>query len=684
MPDDFSMRIISTRNLIVFAAVLVSFALAIAGLKQLYSRGSGYGLPYHAQFSPELEDRWSALGGTWEIADGSIRSESNDRGPKLITGSQHWKNYVVEADMKLLGKGSMGILARVNGADIGEDSFQGYFAAVRAVDNSLILGAYDFAYHEAAKALITEPVRPFRWYHVTLKVEGCRISASARSDGMPTIETAALNDPDCFRSGRIGLRSNGTGAEWRNITVLPIDSAGKVAKRDSAADTRLPTGPAAQLLLPLENRPTNVPAQSIASLLYFSPLGSPPVSIRGSVVLTRPSLYVEDSTGGVEVQLNSAMPLKIGDEVEVTGKVSLDQYSQVIRKANVRLSREAVPLSPIVLTSTQAASGTYDGRFVQVEGRLRSMSPGKNGSVTIDLDAGTQSFHAILPVGRTLSHAKNLAVESRLRLRGVAVAGPKFNITGDPFVILVRSAEDLELLAGPPFWRPSTVISAVLAGFGLIFTFNHLYLRAKQWRLRAVADERERLAHEIHDTLAQSFAGIGFQLQAIRNSVRAEEGALASQVDLAMQMARTSHEEARRSIASLRPESLGARGLLHALRECAERMVQNGNVTVETFGEDGGRAVPARIKDTLYRIGQEAIANAIRHADPRTIRIRLQRTRRTVCLSIEDDGEGFVANSGRAGFGLLGMRKRAEDISATLMVKSKPGSGTRVEVKAEV
>jgi signal transduction histidine kinase len=248
----------------------------------------------------------------------------------------------------------------------------------------------------------------------------------------------------------------------------------------------------------------------------------------------------------------------------------------------------------------------------------------------------------------------------------------------------VRSAEDVDIVAGPPWWRPSTLIFASLVAFVLIFLMNYLYLLAKHWRLRAVADERERLAHEIHDTLAQSFAGIGFQLQAIRNSVPRGAVALENQVDLAMSMARTSHEEARRSIASLRPESLAQIGLLPALRECAERLVRNGKLMVETYGEDAGRTVPPRIKDAFYLIGQEAIANSIRHAHPGTIRITLRRLRASICLSIEDDGEGFIADSDHAGFGLLGMRKRAESISATLLVRSTPGAGTRVEVKVAV
>lgn len=687
----------SQRKLVISAMALSILTVGIIGGRRLYINSPGYGLPYYARFTPDEEDRWTALGGVWEVVEGAMRNDANDRGAKLLTGSRNWKDYIVEADVQLLGEGSVGVLARVSEAEMGENSFKGYFLGVRTVDNSLVLGAFDFAYHEAARVVLPDQVRPFRWYHVKLKVDGCQITAYASAEGMGEIKTAPLNDPDCFRSGAIALRSNGTGGIWRNVRVAPVDS---VAAAAGAAQTIPPPAaatfqralPQAAALRgrtqPAGDRTPSAPVHTIRSLLYLPPFGSPLASVRGSVVLIRPAVYVQDSTGGVEIQSDNASKnatgLKIGDEVEVTGEVTLDKFSPVIRKARFRLLRESVPVSPAVIAANQIAEGLYDSRFVQVEGYLRTISEGKDDALTLDLDAGTQSFRAILPPGRSRSLLQRLAQESRLRLRGVSVVDARFNKEADPFVILVRSAEDVEVMAGPPWWRPSTLILASLAGLTLIFIFNHLYLLAKHWRLRAVAEERERLANEIHDTLAQSFAGIGFQLQAIRNSVPHGAELLESQVDLAISMARTSHGEARRSIASLRPKSLGPTCLLLALRECAERMVKNGNVTVEADGADGGRTVPPRIKDTLYLIGQEAIANSIRHAAPGAIRIRLQRSRESICLSVEDDGQGFIADSHYTGFGILGMRKRAESISATLTVKSAPESGTRVEVKAPI
>jgi signal transduction histidine kinase len=676
------------RKLAVSISALLLTVTAIFGGIHLYVNSPGYGLPYRASFTSNDISRWSALGGTWEIAGGAMRNDSNDRGAKLLTGSSSWKDYLVEGDLQLLGTGSVGLLARISDAEVGENSFKGYFAGVRTVDNSLVLGSYDFAYHEMNKIVLPDRVRPFRWYHLKLRVDGCQIVAAVSADNMPEVRTAPASDPDCFPSGSVGLRSNGTGGIWKNFSVVPaasstvVAASSKPAAPASDAATASPAprtrrgGRAAQVF--------STPAQSIASLLFMPQVGSPVTSIRGSVVLIRPALYVQDSNGGVEVQSDGSTPLKIGDEVEVTGEVDLEKFAPVIRKAQIRRLREATPISPLVFTANQLAEGYYDGRFVQAEGNLRTMTTEPDGSISLDLDAGSQSFHAIFPPGRSRSLLDTLEPESRLRLKGVCVMDARFNKASDPFVLLMRSPEDVDIVAGAPWWRPSTLILASLVLLGLIFTLNHLYLLAKHWRLRAVADERERLAHEIHDTLAQSFAGIGFQLQAIRNSLPRDAATLEGQVDLAISMARNSHVEARRSIANLRPESLGSVGLLPALRECAERMVKNGQVKIETHSDDGGWTIPLRIKDTLYRIGQEAIANSIRHADPATIRISLKRTRSSISLTVEDDGTGFIADSDHAGFGLRGMRNRAESISAKLNVKSTPGSGTSVEVKAAV
>ena len=175
----------SRRKPIVTMAAVLLVASAMAGGMHWYRTRPGYGLPYYAQFTPDVEDRWTALGGAWEVVDGSMRNDSNDRGAKLLTGSHNWKDYTVEGDVQLLGAGSVGFLARVSDAELGENSYKGYFAGVRTADNSLVIGSYDFAYHEVTKAPLPDPVRPFRWYHVKVTANGCAITASVRAAGLP-------------------------------------------------------------------------------------------------------------------------------------------------------------------------------------------------------------------------------------------------------------------------------------------------------------------------------------------------------------------------------------------------------------------------------------------------------------------------------------------------------------------
>ena len=200
--------------------------------------------------------------------------------------------------------------------------------------------------------------------------------------------------------------------------------------------------------------------------------------------------------------------------------------------------------------------------------------------------------------------------------------------------------------------------------------------------MQAVLEERQRLAHEMHDTLAQSFAGLSFQLQAIRDDVK--DGIdITPQLELAQGMVRDSHEEARRSIMALRPEHLQSIGLLSALEGCARRMIsQSSAVTIIPVSEGTAQNIPLRVSDTLLRIGYEAIANAIHHARCSRVTISLVYRRSTVEMIVRDDGAGFVVSSDSAGFGIRGMHKRADNISAQFRIHSSPGKGTAVHVLA--
>jgi signal transduction histidine kinase len=219
---------------------------------------------------------------------------------------------------------------------------------------------------------------------------------------------------------------------------------------------------------------------------------------------------------------------------------------------------------------------------------------------------------------------------------------------------------------------------------------QYLYGRAKQWRWRAIVQERERLAHELHDTLAQSFAGVAFQLQGIRNGLEQADAAgiarVNQQIDLACDVVRQTHEEASLSIAMLREEWPAGKELGAALEECAASIVAGGDVRIVRKGRSDGRGVPAhipvRVADALFHIGREAIVNSVRHADPRQIVLSIEYEVKRVVLTVEDEGRGFDPAQLTRGFGLRGMEKRARSIAAQLAVTSQTGKGTRVRVTA--
>jgi signal transduction histidine kinase len=661
-----------------------------------YLRSPSRGLPYGDSFAKGKADEWKALGGTWELGNGAMRNDSDERGAKLLTGSPYWHNYSIEADIKLLGiSGDAGLVIRSGNEEEGVNDYSGYYAGVRTVDNALVLGRAEHGWGEIIRQ---DPapggIRPFHWYHLKLLAYDCQIAAAVTTESSAVPTALAISDPGCVHSGRVGLRSYSSGGVWRNVVVRPATHEDLVkmlqgARSQADSESRSPETPNSEIpgFQAHPERQTNAPGftssiQGIASLSLSSYSRSVTATVRGVVVLTTPMLFVQDSTGGVYIPQPTAPPLKVGDEVEVTGEAHPGDFSTTMNHATVKVLWARTPVPPVSVTASQASTGKFDAEFVEVQGRLSGKERGPDNTLILNLDAGPQSFRAIMNPGRGDYLFSKLKLDSSLRLRGICVVDPAFTKNLTPFVLLLRSNEDLEVLAGPPWWSTGHMIAIVVASLLLALVVNFVYHRIAHWRLQGVLEERQRLAHEMHDTLAQSFAGIGFQLQAIRNRLPDADPALLQQLELASDLVRHSHEEARRSIATLRPESLESEDILSALDHCARRMVEGGAVQVVSEREGDQRSIPLRIADTLYRIGQEAVANAVRHAQPTVLTIRLKYSPNLACLQIGDNGTGFVTENSLLGFGIRGMRRRAQTISADFCVESTVGEGTRIQIVA--
>jgi len=211
----------------------------------------------------------------------------------------------------------------------------------------------------------------------------------------------------------------------------------------------------------------------------------------------------------------------------------------------------------------------------------------------------------------------------------------------------------------------------------------HLTRLAKTARQSAVLEERNELAGEIHDSLAQLFTGISMQLGAAREVFEAGSGSVQSYVERASDLAQFGLAEARRSAFSLQPTVIEESGLIEALQKIVERSNIPGRLRCSFHSAIGPEeSLPPSVQQDLLRIAQEAMSNAVRHARPTVISINLRCNPPDLVLEVTDNGSGIADSqeASREGFGFSNMRARAENIGAQLEVRSAPGRGTTIVV----
>jgi len=206
---------------------------------------------------------------------------------------------------------------------------------------------------------------------------------------------------------------------------------------------------------------------------------------------------------------------------------------------------------------------------------------------------------------------------------------------------------------------------------------------AEQARKAAISEERNRMAREIHDTLAQSFTGVLIQLQAARQVLDDVNPEATQHLESAIALARVGLTEARRSVRGLRPQLLRDGNITTALDQLVRQLGTDSLVHINfSANGDAQRFMSPDIEINLLRISQEAITNAMKHSGANQINVRLSAGREAVQLAIEDNGAGFdphVSTLSR-GFGLISMQERADRIGGDLTVLTKPGGGTKIHL----
>ncbi len=228
------------------------------------------------------------------------------------------------------------------------------------------------------------------------------------------------------------------------------------------------------------------------------------------------------------------------------------------------------------------------------------------------------------------------------------------------------------------FWVLSTVAAALAA-----FAFYRLRTQQLQYRYELVLQERTRVARELHDTILQSFSSLLMLLEASLRQPWGDVDRVRRSLREAADFSRRNLIEARHAVWDLRHEPQ-QKTLVQCLQACLEQARQTTSAQCELRVEGTVRALPADIEAGLSRAGQEAIANAARHAEANNILVTLSFAQSAIGLTVHDDGKGFFADlNGTAWtshWGIVGIRERIELLKGSLDLSSGPGTGTRLSI----
>ncbi|NPA06642.1 MAG: HAMP domain-containing protein [Chloroflexi bacterium] len=196
----------------------------------------------------------------------------------------------------------------------------------------------------------------------------------------------------------------------------------------------------------------------------------------------------------------------------------------------------------------------------------------------------------------------------------------------------------------------------------------------------AALEERNRLARELHDAVKQQVFAAGMQLAAARNHLPHAPARAQAALTQAEALLRQAQRELTALIHQLRPAALEGRGLIPALRDLLSQWQSQTGIAAD-LQVQGQRALPLAVEQALFRVVQEALANAARHSQAQHVVVRVQWEDEAIHLLVHDDGRGFdPARAARRGVGLHSMAERVQAIGGSFQVKSAPGAGTRIHV----
>lgn len=557
---------------------------------------------------------------------------------------------------------------------------------------------------------LPEPVAHPAEYSLPLRGEGRWVELegmvrSVTSDGLLTV------------MGKDGAMPVWVGGLSKNSAGQYVDSLVRVRGTLLRTETDTPvllasSAALVQVCEPPPTEPFVIPAIEIASLkkMNLSLARTHRLKVRGAVTYKDDALLlVQDESGGVRVQTTRPVSLNVGEAIEAAGFPELGGGGFTLAEALVRKTGTTAESQPTARSIEELLEGDFDATAVRVRAVLLERQT-RGPRQILQLQSGQRMFQAVLAKdGGDLPATPSGSV---VELTGVCWAerlgGTASSEAGKPLVssfqLLLRKPGDVVLVQRPPWWtwkHTAAVVSALgMILLGALVWIRQLHrqvaertreLRATMARLEeetktsATLAERNRLAAEIHDGLEQGLNGIMMQLDGVETKLNRSPDAAKQHLDLARKMVRFSRTEVRHSLWDWKAPALADHDLKAALADIVSQMAEGSiaRVAVEVSGTS--RVLPPAMEHHLLRICQEALTNALKHAQARNINVNLTYAEDAIQLSVRDDGRGFVPDTvlnGMVGhLGLQNLRSRARKLGGELTVTSEPGKGATIAVR---
>ncbi|MCB1277305.1 sensor histidine kinase [Prosthecobacter sp.] len=457
-------------------------------------------------------------------------------------------------------------------------------------------------------------------------------------------------------------------------------------------------------------KPESLPIISVATLLRFGAADEPHhrARIRGTVLAAFDDgrVFLRDSTPppppreapkdepakpmqspSIAIQLSTPAHLKPGLQAEITGFPIMAGFSASLADALVLSTEPGKSPTASVVSLQQFQDGSHDADLVQLTAAaVLNDFFRTNDGYELRLTSSGTPIRAFLLQGSPPS----LEIGSSCLLTGICLVESStdkgFRSQPDRASLLLRSLDDIRVLSTAPFWTAKRLIIAIaILGGVILLTLVWITLQGRQiTRLerkishQATLDERQRIAREFHDTLEQELAGLSLRLDAA--TTRPLEDKARSLLETSRSLVSRIQSEARNLVSDLR-DTEHVTTLAEALQILASRAPESLAIKLDLHPIP---AIPPNVTHHLRMIAQEAVTNALKHAQATEVTLHLSSTPTLLTLRITDNGRGFdptAETHGKPGhFGCIGIRERCRKIGTEAEWQSQPGKGTSVVV----